>query len=234
MRHAFTLAITALLIPAAARAQVGTSSDADSIGSVFRAVVDSVASVAGFASLRDGKLPPGVRREVRTYVGFGLGYPQQTTRLSEDSNGAHGWLGLWWPGTRLDYEIPGGTERDYAEARQEQAGWVAQVRDGATRRGCTGFRARPDYETCTLPDQRVDWTATLGRLDSLGIARLPQQRSDLLGFDGVTLLVEYRDAHGYRAYFYWMPRAEAQDSNERAAAKIMETILALYGGAKSR
>jgi hypothetical protein len=232
LRHAFTLAITALLIPAAARAQVDTSSDADSIGSVFRAVVDSVAAVAGFGSLRDGELPPGASREVRTYVGFGLGFPQQATRLWEDSNGAHGWLGLWWPGTRLDYEIPGGTEKDYAEARQKQAEWTALVRDGATKRGCVELHARPDYETCALPSHGVDWTATLGRLDSLGIATLPQQRSDLLGLDGVTLLVEYRDRHGYRAYYYWTPRDEAQDSNERAAAKIMETILALYRGEK--
>lgn len=230
LRHAFTLAIAAILIPAAARAQLDTSLDADSIDPVFRAVIDSVSAVAGYGSLRDGKLPPGTLREVRTYIGFGLGFPQQATRLWEDSNGARGWLGLWWPGTRLDYTIPGGTEADYADARQEQADWTALVRDGATKRGCVQFHTRPDYETCTLPSHGVDWAATLGRLDSLGIATLPQQRSDLLGLDGVTLLVEYRDRHGYRAYYYWTPRAEARDPNERAAAKIMETILALYRG----
>jgi hypothetical protein len=112
LRHAFTLAITALLISTAARAQLDASLDADSIDPVFRAVIDSLSAVAGYGSLRD--------------------------------------------------------------------------------------------------------------------ATLPQQRSDLLGLDGVTLLVEYRDGRGYRAYYYWTPRAEAQDANERAAAKIMETILALY------
>jgi hypothetical protein len=234
LRHAFALAITALLIPVAARAQLDTSLDADSIDPVFRAVIDSVSAVAGYGSLRDGKLPPGVRREVRTYIGFGLGFPQQATRLWEDSNRAHGWLGLWWPGTRLDFTIPGGTEADYADARQEQANWTALVRDGATKRGCVELHARPDYETCTLPSRAVDWTTTLGRLDSLGIATLPQQqRGDLLGLDGVTLLVEYRDGHGYRAYYYWTPRAEAQDPNERAAARIMETILALYRADRS-
>lgn len=234
LRHASVLAIAALLIPAPGRAQAATSSDADPIDSVFRAVIDSVADVAGLGSLRAGQLPPGILREVRTYIGFGLGFPQEVARFWEDSSGAHGRLGLWWPGERLDYTIPDGTEADYAHARQEKAEWVALVREGAKKSGCVELRARPDYETCTLPAHGVDWTAALGRLDSLGIARLPQQRSDLVGFDGVTLLVEYRDAGGYRAYDYWTPGSRAEDPNERAAAKIMESIKALYRGAESR
>ncbi len=67
--HSAALAVAAFPISAAARAQVDMSSDADSIASGFRVWVDSVAVAAGFGSLHDGRLPPGVRREVRLYVG---------------------------------------------------------------------------------------------------------------------------------------------------------------------
>ena len=218
--------MVALLIPSVGRAQTAGSPSSDSIGSVFRAVIDSVGTAAGLASLRDRALPPGLQREVRAYIGFGLGYPQTAARLWEASGEAHGWFGLWWPGTQLTYEIANGTEADYAEARREQATWVTRVRELAARLGCTEFRARPDYETCTLPTEHVDWADALARLDSLGIARLPQEQ-DRLGFDGVTLVVEYRDAAGYRAYSYWTPRVEADDPNERAAAAIMQAIAGL-------
>ncbi len=228
MRRAFVLAIAALLISVGARAQSDTSSDADSIGPVFRGVIDSVAAVAGYGSLRDGGLSSGTRREVRVYIGFGLGYPQEAARLWEDSRSAHGWLGLWWPGTRLDYTVPDGTAEDYAEARKERSEWVALVRESAKKSGCREFHRQPGYEMCTFPAERVDWAAVLRNLDSLGITRLPQQRADLLGLDGVTLVVEYRDAAGYRAYYYWTPRVDAEDANERAAARIMESIKALF------
>jgi hypothetical protein len=201
---------------------------------VFRGTIDSIAVVAGYGSLRDRPLPRGTLREVRAYIGFGLGYPQEAARIWEDSKGAHGWLGLWWPGERLDYEIPNGTDKDYAQARKEQAGWVALVREDARKSGCKAFHEGPGFETCTLPGKKVDWLATLHHLDSLGIARLPQQSVDGFGFDGITIVVEYRDAGGYRAYSYWNPRAEAEAPNDRAAARIMKSIEALYRRAKSR
>jgi hypothetical protein len=217
------LAIGAVLIPGAARAQGATPPMTDAIGWPFRETIDSVAATAGIASLRDRPLPPSVRREIRAYVGFGLVWPQHAVRLWEDADGAHGWFGLWWEGPRLDYEIAGGTEADYVEARQEQLAWVRQMRDFAAKHGCRKLRTRPDYETCTLPPRGVRWAEVLARLDSLGVARLPQQR-DRLGIDGVTLVVEYRDAAGFRAYSYSCPRADAEDTHERMAAAIMDAI----------
>lgn len=224
---AFCVSIVAtILIPGAACAQTAGPPMADSVGAVFRSVIDSVAATAGLASLRDQELPRGVRREVRLYVGFGLAHPQQAVRVWEDAGGVHGWLGLWWPGTRLTYRISGGTEADYVQARQEHATWVAEVRDLAAESGCTEFRARPDYETCTLPGRGIQWADVLAHLDGLGVARLPHPR-DRLGLDGVTLVVEHRDTAGYRSYSYWSPRTDARDAHERAAAAIMESIMRL-------
>ena len=105
------------------------------------------------------------------------------------------------------------------------------MRESAKKYGCRDLHRSPGYEMCTLPAEGVDWAGVIRNLDSLGIARLPQQRADLLGNDGVTLVVEYRDAAGYRAYDYWMPRIDAEDASERAAARIMESIQALFRGA---
>lgn len=228
------LAIATLLIPAVVGAQADTSSDVDSIGPVFRGTIDSVAAVAGHGSLRDRQLTRGTLRELRVNVGFGLGFPQEAARIWEDSKGAHGWLGLWWPGTQLHYSIPDGSKEDYSKARKDFAEWVALVREDARKSGCKAFHKRPAFETCTLPSKRVDWAAVLQHLDSLGIARLSQQRADRLGFDGVTTIVEYRDAGGYHAYSYHNPRVEAEDPNERAAARIMESIEAIYRRVESR
>jgi hypothetical protein len=228
------LAIAAFLISAAARAQAGSSSDVDSIASGFRAWVDPVAAAAGFGSLHDGGLPPGVRREVRAYVGFGLGFPQDAARIWEDSSGAHGWLGVWWPGTRLEHEVIQGAGADSTELMQENAAWVAQVRKDAKRLGCIEFRARADRQICTLPAKGADWAVALASLDSLGVARIPQQPAGRFGGDGFVLLVEYRDTTGYRAYCYWMPSAESSDPDERAAAKILDVLAVLYRGAMSR
>lgn len=225
------IAAAAILIPAAASAQNATPV-ADSIGSTFRNTIDSVATAADMSSLRNRELPDGVRREIRIYIGFGLGFPQRVARLWEDARGAQGWLGLWWPGTRLTYRIANGTEADYAAARQERTSWVAAVRDFAAELGCTDFRARPSYELCTLPAQHVAWSDVLARLDRLGIGQLPHLR-DRIGFDGVTLVVEYRDRDGYRAYSYWAPRLNSTDSHERSAAAIMEAITRLPDQADS-
>lgn len=133
------------------------------------------------------------------YVGFGLLFPQDAARLWEDSSGAHGWLGIWWPGTMLGHQALEGGGVDSAEVMQKHAALMAQIREDAKRLGCIGFRPRPDYQICTLPARGADWAAARARLDSLGVARLPQQPASRIGGDGFALLVEYRDTTGYRA-----------------------------------
>lgn len=64
------------------------------------------AAVAGHGSLRDRQLPRGTLREVRVYIGFGIGYPQKAVMIREDSIGVHGWLGLWWPGAIAEAPMP--------------------------------------------------------------------------------------------------------------------------------
>ena len=200
----------------------------DSAETPFHEVVDAVAATAGLPRLRDTPLPPGVRREVRAYIGFGPVYPQDVVRLWEDRAGTHGWRGRWWPGVQVPYPMAERTASDSAAAQRRQAAWVDGIRKFASGRGCTDLRSRDDYEVCTLPTARVDWGATLARLDSLGVGRLarPGNRG---GEDGVSLVVEYRDAGGYRAYSYWSPSAAAVNADERAASEIMELLSGLGG-----
>ncbi len=106
VHRASILAIAALLIPAAVVSQTDTSVGIDSMGLVFRGTIDSVAAVAGHGSLRDRQLPRGTLREVRVYIGFGIGYPQKAVMIREDSIGVHGWLGLWWPGAIAEAPMP--------------------------------------------------------------------------------------------------------------------------------
>jgi hypothetical protein len=223
MRLIRALAAVFFLTPLACRAQAAGSPPRDSTDRVFRDVIDSVASTAALASLRDAALPPGVRREVRAYVGFGLMSVQQILRIRDEEDGVSGWLGLWWPGERLPYQIPDATEAQYAAARQARAAQVARLRERIADLGCTEFHARTDYETCTLPTPGIAWASVLARLDDLGVARLPQQ-PEQYGLDGVTLVIEYRDGSGYRAYSYWTPSHDVENVNERAAAAIMDLI----------
>jgi hypothetical protein len=222
--------ITTLLLPPTVRAQESPA-PIDPIGSVFRSVIDSIASTAGLASLRDSPLPPGVSREIRAYIGFGLGAIDQAVRLWEDGEAVHGWLGLSWPGVRLPYRIANGSAADHEVAEREFASWVAQIRQIADSVGCEDLRQRPHHEVCTMPPlQTTRWVAGLGRLDSLGIGRLPHPVGRL-GLDGVTLVVEVRDPSGFRSYSYWTPRDDAPDPNERAAAAIMGELVRLYQAA---
>jgi hypothetical protein len=224
------ISITALLLPLTVRAQ-GGSPPTDPIGPVFRSVIDSIASTAGLASLRDTPLPANASREIRAYVGFGLGAIEQVVRLWEDGEGVHGWHGLSWPGVRLPYHIANGSEADHEAARRDFAGWVEQIRQIADSLGCEHLRQRPHHEVCTMsPLPATQWAAALGRLDSLGIGRLPHP-ADRLGLDGVTLVVEVRDRSGYRSYSYWTPRDDAADPDERAAAAIMGELIRLYQAA---
>jgi hypothetical protein len=218
------LAIGGVLIPGAACAQGSTPPMMDAIEPDFREAIDSIAATNGIASLRDRPLPPGFRREIRAYFGWGLIHPQPAVRLWEDADGAHGWFGFWWQGS--DYEIPGVIEADYVKARQKKLASVRQLRDFYAKLGCRAFRARPDYETCTLPLRGVRWAEVLARLDSLGVARLPQQR-ERFGLDGFFMVVEYRDTAGHRSYSYWSPRDDAEDNHERMAAAIMDVITGL-------
>ena len=219
-----------LMLPPSVQAQA-TSGSSDRIGSVFRSVIDSIASTAGVVSLRDTPLAPGTVREIRAYIGFGLGAIDQAVRLWEDQEGVHGWLGLAWPGTRLPYRIANGTAADHEAAEREFAGWVEQIRQIADSLGCRHLRQRPHHEVCTMPaPPATRWVTALGRLDSLGIGLLPHPVGRL-GFDGITIVVEVRDASGYRSYSYWTPREDAADPDERAAAAIMGELGRLYRAA---
>ena len=196
----------------------GDSVSIDTSAPTYAWVTDSVAATAGFPSLSSEPLPSGVRRELRAYIGFGLAPLHYVYRIWEDQHGVHGWAGHWWQGVRVRYRS------ENPEADTVHAAWLADGwRQDAARLGCIDLRARPDYETCTLPTPQVDWHDILDTLDRLRIARLPPPR-DRGGMDGITLVVEHRQGRRYRAYSYWTPSDSSSDRNERAAAAIMDVF----------
>ena len=180
-----------LLIPACGPAEDGG-------GRVYSDVTDSVAVAAGLRPLHKGRLPAGVRREVRAYIGFGIAFPQQAIRIWQDTSGVHGWVGLWWPS---DF---GGLD--------------------TFRPGCTDVRAGAGYATCTVATPNIDWRAVLARLDRYRVARLPQQQQRSMVLDGVSLVIEHRDGARYNTYTYSNPGGDGDDPNETDARRIMDML----------
>ena len=222
MRKHIAPTLAACLWPCALASQAPDPRGFDST-EFFLPIADSVAATQGFPSLRSTSLPQGVEREIRAWVGFGLMYPQQGLRIRVGGTGVDGWLGLWWRGTRLPYRIASSSEVHAAEAERRHLESVEIIRNLAADRGCRDRRESPSYETCTMVVRAAAWSALIARLDELGISQLPREK-DGFGNDGFTLLVEYRDKDGYRAYTYWSPTKNTADDNRRAAAAIVDAI----------
>lgn len=184
-----------LLIPACGPAEDGGSR-------VYSDVTDSVAVAAGLRPLHKGRLPAGVRREVRAYIGFGIVVTQQVIRIWHDKSGVHGWVGLWWPS-----DIGG--------------------LDSTFRPDCTDVRAGAGYKTCTVATPNIDWRAVLARLDRYRVARLPQQQQRPMVLDGVSLVIEHRDGARYNTYRYSNPGGDGEDPNETDARRILDMLARL-------
>ena len=80
--------------PALLLSGCGTSDwAAESTGRAFSYITDSVSVAAGLRPLREGRLPVGIRRELRAYIGFGSFVPQQVVRglAGQDRSARLGW-----------------------------------------------------------------------------------------------------------------------------------------------
>ena len=169
---------------------------------------DRVATAAQLRPLRAVTLPEG-RREVRIWIGGGIGYPQELYRFTDDGRRVRGEYILYWPAPPADTsegETPGETFHEIMILGQ------------AGR--CGGFRRSADTGICrALFTREPDWRAVLQRAEAGGLWTLPDE-STLPGnvpmvLDGTSMTVELRDGRTYRAYQYDVPNRRGAPESER-------------------
>jgi len=176
----------------------------------FAEDIDAAAAAAGLRPLRAERVPRG-RRELRVWVGFGLGIPMSLYRIRADGQTVAGELVLWWDHSG---EWP---PEDNPEGMHA---WVARAF------ACGAIGRRGDAEACRprtlLP--APDWRALLAELDSLGIATLrtrPTRGTPLLvPNDGFGVVIEVRDGARYRTAYFHNPHSSVGGDAGRAAVVL--------------
>jgi hypothetical protein len=225
-----TLVFVATVASRDARAQT------DSIGRVFRDGVTAVARSGRLSRLDSTRLTPGVRREIRVYVGFGLGAPDRLVRVWEDARGVHGRFGLFWFLQELRYaNAAPGDDREMRDMMRKLDASIRAYADTALdcraiMRRDVQVMARGVMNVCWLDERpdRISWAQVLARLDSVGVESIPAPVHPKRGFDGWAVLVEVRNRAGYRAYNYYMPDSSSTDASERAAARVAGTAFEAF------
>ena len=151
--RSLAVAILALAIP---EEIIGGQAAPESRG----ASEDAYVEAAGLRPLRDQLLPRGTR-EIRAWMGGGLGWPQELFRLLERDGRPSGEYIRYW---RLDNHDP---------AEADSATFAALMRYHERGR-CEPVRRGRFAEACRALFQREpDWTAVWRAADSLGVWALP-------------------------------------------------------------
>ena len=217
------------LIVAASGVWRDAGAQTDSIGRVFRDGLPAVARAGRVPRLDSAPLPPGVRREIRVYTGFGMGAPDRVVRLWEDDRGVRGRFGVFWLLQERLYPKP--SNDGEREMRREMQKLDATIRAHAdTALDCRAIMRTGVMNVCWLDERpnRVVWAQVLARLDSAGAGSIPSPVRPKRGTDGWAVVVEVRTRAGYRAYNYYMPDSSSSDPGERAAAKVADTAFEAF------
>lgn len=170
---------------------------------------DAVSASGGLAPLRTAEPSEGAR-EVRVWIGGGIGYPQSLFRVVEKGADVAGELVLYWR-THGESEPPGETFHDLMVFYQTGS--------------CDGFAAAEGVGTCrALFDRRPDWGSVLREAERAGLWSLPDSSElpddGLVTIDGWAITVEMRDGAAYRAYHYDNPDAHPSWPEAHQAAEI--------------
>ncbi|HEU0012261.1 MAG TPA: hypothetical protein VFQ45_01185 [Longimicrobium sp.] len=158
---------------------------------------DRVARAAGLEPLRSSPLPPG-RREVRVWIGGGLGVPEHLYRFVADDTAVAGEVVLYWDAARL-----GGPPARFHDLLVERH---------AGR--CGAVAMRDEMAACrALFTRAPEWGQVLAAAEAAGLWSLPDDSAlpadGVVSLDGWGLTVELRDGASYRAYQYGNPQAHA-------------------------
>lgn len=160
------------------------------VGVYFRSF-DRVAEAAGIPPLRAQPLPPG-EREVRVWIGGGLGYPQQLYRVVDRQGRVRGEEVRYWP---LDDEPTFADGHTFDElVAANQRGACEAVRRTARMAACRARFTRPP-----------DWAGVLRRAEASRLWSLPDESTlgnQSIILDGTSVTVELRSGAEYRAWQY--------------------------------
>jgi hypothetical protein len=176
---------------------------------------DPYTEAAGLRPLRLQAVPDGTR-EMRVWVGGGLGWPQALYRLTERGGRASGEYIRYW---LLDNHDPVGADSATFAAlmRYHERGRCELVPVGRFAEACRAiFQREPD------------WGAVWRVADSLGVWTLPDASTlpEVVGphgertvtLDGWGITVELRDATSYRTWHYGNPDTKPWPEAARATA----------------
>lgn len=145
-----------------------------------------VTDAAGLLPLRLDTVSPG--REVRVWIGGGLGYPQRLYRFVQRDGRVEGEIILYWPLVSFPDDRPGETAHDLMV--YSQAGSCDQFATNASVGICRAHFVR-----------EPDWGAVLRQAEAEGLRELPDPSSfptEVITLDGWGMTVKIRDGDHYR------------------------------------
>jgi hypothetical protein len=148
-RCATAVVLLGTITPTGARAQ-----EAGALSPFMRNVLADIAAAGRLPRLDSTALRSGVRREIRMYVGLGMGIPSRMVRLWQDDRGDHGRFGLFWHTANLPWS------KDVFSA------YIDSTHD------CRATMSSREVNVCWLDERpdRESWTNVLASLDTLGVA----------------------------------------------------------------
>lgn len=204
MRHAILAAVfsCSLTIPVAAQ-------------DFWERYHDPYMVAAGLPPLRTQTLPRGTR-ELRAWVGGGLGWPQELIRLVDRNGSISGEYIRYW-GLENPDSAPE-SETFAALMRYHEAGRCGPVTRGPRAEACRALFA-------TEPDWARMWRIA----DSIGVGTLPDAstlKGERMVLDGWGIGVELRDGDSYRAWYYSNPDMQPWPEATKAVAfaRALQTI----------
>jgi hypothetical protein len=184
-------------------------------------------ALAGIPPLADTALPAG-EREVRLWIGGGLGWPQDLYRIRDGAGGVTGEIVRYWPATVVG-----------PDGRSSHEVMVADLRDR-----CEDFVVAGETGLCRATFTRSpDWADLLGRAEERGLWTLPdtatppppaepepgrvRRMGDTLPplrvqLDGWGVRGELRDGSTYRSFRYRFPLDTDTPEGRRAGDIAME------------
>lgn len=198
-RCATAVVLLGTITPTRAHAQ-----EAGALSGFMRNALGDIAAAGRLPRLDSTALRNGVRREIRMYVGLGMGIPSRMVRLWQDDRGEHGRFGLFWHTSNLPWSQD--VFRAYVDSTYD----------------CRATTGSGVVNVCWLDGRpnRESWKNVLASLDTLGIETIQIPADPKVGLDGWMIVVEVRTRDGYRAYSFWSPDSTSKDPSERAAANM--------------
>ena len=176
---------------------------------IYFRTFDRVTQAAELPPLRLASAAGG--REVRIWIGGGIGYPQTLYRFIDVAGELTGEQVLYWPARPPDAtlgERPGESYHDLIVDYQ--------------RGRCHRFRVEAQMGICRTRFTRTpDWKGVLRRAEAADLWSLPDESTlprRRLVLDGWGITVELRDGPLYRAYHYGNPDRQEWPEARQAVA----------------